>query len=401
MMQVESHSNSPKRRSFPRFLSWVRYVLAALCLTGIARGHVVSHVVGEMKVGEKRWALEMVLDVGLAFPELRQDPDLPPPEWEWFDALPASELRRAEVGAQEFLTRRFELIVGDGKALVYTVEFPQNPVVRDAVSPAFAVRISGDLPKDGGELFVRWRDGREDIVEPALYLVMKTDAQSPQMILPIAPDGVQFITTVGSSANSSQPILMERNLVAAFLVWLREGIVHVVPRGMDHIAFILGMFLAGGGWRFLLSQSLVFTAAHSVTLIAATWGLVTVPSGVVEPLIALSIAWIASENVWRGEGGVHRGRRCAVVFGFGLVHGLGFAGALSELTDEHRVPFTELLGFNLGVEFGQLIVLTVAMTAFALVDRAFPKQRTTVGRVCSVMIAGLGILWFVERVAGL
>ncbi len=400
-MQVESLSNSTKPRSFLRSFPWMGYAFTALCLAGIARGHVVSHVVGEMKVGERAWSLEMILDVGLAFPELREDPDLPPPEWKWFDDLPASELRRAELGAEEFLSRRFALTVGDVEALPYTVEFPQNLAARDAVSPAFAVRISGDLPQDGGELFVRWRDGREDIVEPALYLVMNTEASSPPLILPIAPDGVQFITTVDSSANASPHVSIKRNPLAAFLVWLKEGIVHVVPGGLDHIAFILGMFLAGGGWRFLLGQSLVFTLAHSVTLIAAAWGMVAVPSGIVEPLIAMSIAWIAAENVWQGEGEVHRRRRCAVVFCFGLVHGLGFAGALSELTGEHRVPFTELVGFNLGVEFGQVIVLSTAMVAFALVERIYPKQRSSVARVCSMVIAAVGILWFVERVAEL
>jgi hypothetical protein len=98
---------------------------------------------------------------------------------------------------------------------------------------------------------------------------------------------------------------------------------------------------------------------------------------------------------------VHRSRRSAVVFCFGLVHGLGFAGALSDLTGKHRVPFTELVGFNLGVEFGQAVVLTSAMAAFALVDHFFPKQRSTVARVCSMLIAGVGILWFIERVARL
>jgi len=354
-----------------------------------------------MGLSEGEWSMEMVLDIGLAYPELRQDPDIPPPEWQWFDQLSESELRRAERGAEEFLSRRFALTVGEGAALAYTVEFPQIAVDRSAMSPAFAVRIFGNLPKEGGELFVRWRDGREDIVEPALYLVMNTEASSPPLILPIAPDGVQFIATVGSLENDAPRVLIERKPVAAFFVWLKEGIVHVVPCGLDHIAFILGMFLAGGGWRFLLGQSLVFTVAHSVTLIAAAWGVVAVPSGIVEPMIALSIAWIAAENVWRGEGEVNFRRRCVVVFCFGLVHGLGFAGALSELAGENRVPFTELIGFNLGVEIGQVIVLTLAMAALAFIDRIFPEQRSAVVRVCSMLIAVIGILWFVQRIVGL
>lgn len=400
-MQVESLSKSPKQRKNVRFCPWIGYALAALCLVGITRGHVVSHVVGEMKLGESEWSIEMVFDVGLAFPELRQDPDLPRPEWQWFDKFSESELRRAELGAEEFLSRRFALTVGEGPALAYTVEFPQTAVDRDAMSPAFAVRISGNLPKDGGELFVGWLDGKEDIVEPSLYLVMNPEASSPPLILPIAPDGVQFIATVVRLEKDTPRVLIERNPVGVFLVWLKEGIIHVVPGGLDHIAFILGMFLAGGGWRFLLGQSLVFTVAHSVTLIAAAWGVVAVPSGLVEPMIALSIAWIAAENVWRGEGEVNLRRRCVVVFCFGLVHGLGFAGALSELTGENRVPFSELIGFNLGVEIGQVIVLTFAMAALALVERIIPERRSAVVRVCSALIAAVGIIWFVQRLVGL
>lgn len=94
-------------------------------------------------------------------------------------------------------------------------------------------------------------------------------------------------------------------------------------------------------------------------------------------------------------------RRCVVVFCFGLVHGLGFAGTLSELTDENRVPFTELIGFNLGVEIGQVIVLTFAMTVFARIDRMIPERRSAVVRVCSMLIAAVGILWFVQRIAGM
>lgn len=374
--------------------------MAAFCLVGMARGHVVSHVVGEMVVGDDGWSMELIFDAGLAFPELRQDPDLPPPEWEWFDNLPDAELRRAERGAEEFLRRRFALTAGEGGALAYSVEFPETPVARGEQLPAFAVRISGELPQGGGELFVHWKNGREDIVEPALYLVLNTETTSPPLILPIAPDGVQFIATMGDGEKDESRVVIERSPVAAFLVWMKEGIIHVVPGGLDHIAFIVGMFLAGGGWRILLEQSLVFTVAHSVTLIAAAWGWVAVPTGVVEPLIALSIAWIAAENVWRGEGEVNFRRRCVVVFCFGLVHGLGFAGALSELTGENRVPFTELIGFNLGVEVGQVIVLTLAMVVFVLVDRIIPERRNAVVRVCSVLVAGLGLVWFVERVTG-
>ena len=140
--------------------------------------------------------------------------------------------------------------------------------------------------------------------------------------------------------------------------YLRLGFRHIVPEGTDHILFVLGLFFLGITWRKLLSQTTVFTIAHATTLFLATYGIFRLPSQIVEPAIALSITWIAAENVIRPTLGP---ARLAIVFAFGLVHGLGFASSLSEVPFPKRDFLIALLGFNFGVDFGQLFVIGLAL----------------------------------------
>src|SRR5713226_1279394 len=143
-------------------------------------------------------------------------------------------------------------------------------------------------------------------------------------------------------------------------LYLRLGFHHIVPEGADHILFVLGLFFLGITWRKLLSQTSVFTIAHATTLFLSTYGIFRLQSRYVEPAIALSIAWIAIENVFRPKLGPSR---LAVVFAFGLVHGLGFASSLSDIPFPKHDFIVALLGFNFGVDFGQLFVIVLAFLA--------------------------------------
>lgn len=182
---------------------------------------------------------------------------------------------------------------------------------------------------------------------------------------------------------------------ARFVRVVGLGFTHIVPLGLDHVLFVCGLFLLAGGTRALLLQISAFTLAHSVTLAIAALGIVTVPSAIVEPLIALSIAYVAIENLMSSS--LSRWR-LAIVFGFGLLHGLGFAGALRDLgVSRVDLPAT-LVGFNIGVELGQIAVVMMA----AMLVRALPiptaRRRQWVTIPASAAIAGMGIFWAVQRV---
>ena len=184
--------------------------------------------------------------------------------------------------------------------------------------------------------------------------------------------------------------------LSTLLSFARQGFLHVLPLGVDHILFVLGIFLLSRKWKPLLFQVSAFTLAHTLTLGMATVGWVSVPSSIVEPIIAGSIAFVALENIFFPK---YHARRLIIVFLFGLIHGLGFAGALSDLSLDPAVLITSLIGFNLGVEGGQLAVI---LLAFIGVYRFKDEQKYRRGVVIpvSLAIAGLGIYWMIERIIG-
>ncbi len=179
--------------------------------------------------------------------------------------------------------------------------------------------------------------------------------------------------------------------------FLRQGFLHVVPMGLDHILFVLGLFFLSRELKPILYQVTTFTVAHTITLGLATMGLVSVPGSIVEPIIAASLAYVAIENIYRRS---YSHWRLLVVFGFGLIHGLGFAGALGELELPATSMFIGLLGFNIGVEFGQLAVIAAAFVAtmWAAKDLEFYRKKIVIPASCA--IAAMGCYWAVERVIG-
>ncbi|SHH17402.1 HupE/UreJ family protein [Marivita hallyeonensis] len=178
-----------------------------------------------------------------------------------------------------------------------------------------------------------------------------------------------------------------------FATYIPVGFDHILPKGLDHILFVLGLFFLSTRFTPLLWQVTSFTLAHTVTLAMAVLGIVSVPGSIVEPLIAASIVYVAVENIVSDK--LHRWRPF-VIFGFGLLHGLGFASVLGEfgLPDGQVVP--ALIGFNIGVELGQLTVIAIAfiLVWYALrVDRgeADVRPAQVLYGVLAVVFTGLGI----------
>lgn len=185
-------------------------------------------------------------------------------------------------------------------------------------------------------------------------------------------------------------------VLAVVGTFTRAGIHHIFI-GPDHILFIVGLLLLGGSLLRLLQVATAFTVAHSITLALAALGLVGVPGRVVEPLIALSIVYVGFENLRARSGG--RDWRTRIAFGFGLVHGFGFAGVLREFGLPHEALAWSLLAFNLGVEIGQAcIVLTVAPLLGAL-RATLPRMAPRAIAAGSWGIILVGAYWFVQRVA--
>ena len=182
--------------------------------------------------------------------------------------------------------------------------------------------------------------------------------------------------------------------------YVRLGIDHILS-GIDHLLFVFGLLLLVAGVRRLVKAVTAFTAAHSITLGLATVGLVHVPPAPVEALIALSIVFLAVELVQyeRGQMRLTHRKPWLVTFAFGLLHGFGFAGALSQIgLPSDDIPMA-LLSFNLGVEAGQLAFIAVALVVFAALRRVELRPQPWMRLVPAYIIGTLASLWFVERCA--
>ena len=197
---------------------------------------------------------------------------------------------------------------------------------------------------------------------------------------------------------------------AAFMSYIPVGFDHILPKGLDHILVVLGLFFLSTKWGPLLWQISAFTLAHTVTLALGALGWVNVPGSIVEPLIALSIVYVAVENLYKR--GLSKWRPF-IIFGFGLLHGLGFASVLGEfgLPESQFIP--ALIGFNVGVELGQLTVIAgAALLLFGCTKlaqkselseaeqpvTAYPVMFRAVSIPASLLIAIVGAYWCVERV---
>lgn len=197
----------------------------------------------------------------------------------------------------------------------------------------------------------------------------------------------------GSASASASPILITPfQLTAA--TYLILGFEHILPLGLDHILFILGLFLLSRELKPLILQVSAFTVAHTLTLGLTIYGVITPDAHIVEPLIALSICYIAVENILTTQ---LKPWRTLVIFGFGLLHGMGFAGVLGELGIPQEAFLNALVSFNIGVEIGQLFVIGVAFL-FLRFFYSFSWYRPFVVEPTSLAIAAIGAFWTVERV---
>lgn len=249
--------------------------------------------------------------------------------------------------------------------------------------PGRTIRLTGGVPDGAGEFSMKAPESFG-----TLLVSLRTEG-SPGLAKRLAKPGeTTRAYTLGAPPSSS------RARTAA--LYARLGFEHIVPKGLDHILFVLGLFLLSDRFGPLVKQVTAFTVAHSLSLALSMHGVVSLPASLVEPLIALSIAYVAIENIVTSE---LKPWRALVVFGFGLLHGLGFAGVLRELGLPRGEFATALLAFNAGVELGQLSVIAIALLAVGWI-RGRKAYRGRVVVPASIVIAAVGLYWCVERAVG-
>ena len=179
--------------------------------------------------------------------------------------------------------------------------------------------------------------------------------------------GKEEIAKVGAHSQSN----VASDTASTFFSFLRKGFVHVLPEGLDHILFVIGLFLFSRKTKPLLLQVTTFTIAHTITIALASLNFLKISPTIIEPLIALSIVYIAVENIYRKD---YRHFRLISIFIFGLIHGLGFAG-VSSLDPDSPSFLSELLGFTIGVDIGQIAVIFIFLTLVFILSALEEKSR--------------------------
>ncbi len=195
-------------------------------------------------------------------------------------------------------------------------------------------------------------------------------------------------------AHVDDPALEKLSRTDIFFVYLQLGFKHIIPLGFDHILFILSLFLLSPKLKTIIWQATAFTVAHSITLGLAMYDMVSAPPHIIEPIIALSIMFVALENVITDK---LKPTRILIVFAFGLVHGLGFAGVLKDLGLPKREFFNALISFNVGVELGQLAIILAAWFLFGKWFNQKPWYRSHIVNPLSILIAIIALYWTIER----
>lgn len=353
-----------------------------ICLAGVVQAHVVSQIFGEWKESET-WEIEVLFDAGYAVPAWRGDGEVEAPGREWLVALGETGWAPLRHEAERYLRECLQL-KSDGREVAWMVDFPDfrndPPAFPELLNGGayFRVRVIGKDRLDPGAS-LRWAEGNR----PSLILKVPRKEAG---FLTIKPGEMRTAPLSGAGNDSGGR--------AAWVEAFQQGFLHVLPMGLDHVLFVMGLFFYQRKWRPLLWQSLAFTLAHTATLGLAAAGWVRVSGGWVEPLIALSLVVIAVENL-RFKGAGEDRIRLGVVFGFGLIHGLGFAGALAAWLKPGEGFLTALLSANLGVEAAQVSLL---MAAWCLTWRWHDGvgYRRVRGIGC-IGIAAVGAFWFLER----
>ena len=308
-------------------------------------------------------------------------------EYDDYRKMPSDDLQLAFESFRQTFLRSVFLQAGNEKIMlaIAAVEIP--PTGYTKVPRISVIKLTGQLP------------GKADSVQwyyPAKFgdnavRVRQIDAENQQWHW----SQWQWLRNDEVSGSFSlTEIVASQSTLEVIASYITIGFEHIVPKGLDHILFILGLFLLSTHLKPLLWQVTMFTVAHTITLALSMNNIVELPANVVEPLIALSIAYVGVENILARS--LHRSR-LFLVFLFGLLHGLGFAGVLSDFGMPSDDFALALISFNVGVEFGQLAVILIA---FILLRPWFKDQliyRKIVVVPGSMFISIVGFYWFLER----
>ena len=354
-------------------------LIVLVALSGLAAGPASAHEIENTHVlvtfsPDGRYQIDILNDADWIWLRLTGGQDPLPPMAERDQQLGGLTQRVAEA-----VTMTFDGVPVDTFAVEYVP--PVTGHLPDTVGWAEpgVMRVTGETPSNARTFQFAY----ELIEDPY-----------PLTIAPLIGEPVtRWVTAWELSEPLAIGLIVPMTRAEVTRQYLGLGFLHILPRGLDHILFVVGLFLLSPKLKPLLMQVTAFTLAHTITLGLTIYGVVSLPPRIVEPLIALSIAYVAVENLVTTQ---LRPWRIALVFGFGLLHGMGFAGVLGALGLPRSEFLTALVTFNIGVETGQLTVLASVFVAVAgIVKKEWYRRRVAIP--LSLAIAAVGLFWTVQR----
>lgn len=383
-MIASLYTGSSRRWHFLRLLATIA-LLAAFLPDRILQAHEVSPTISDLVLDGDNVVVELRLNLEAFVARIdlqslsNTDESEANKDYDQFRAMTPAKLESVFREFWPDMAERFTINAPD--PLVLTQREVSIPDIPNLDLPRTSVvRFSAELPPGSPGVTVSW---------PADYgmLVIRQHGVEKPFTGIIGSGGVSQLIGISGGA--------EKTAWQTFIEYIPVGFDHILPKGLDHIFFVLGLFFLSVRLKPLIWQISVFTLAHTVTLALGSLGWVTIPASIVEPLIAASIVYVAIENIFTES---LKPSRTLVVFGFGLLHGLGFASVLGEFGLPANSFVPALVGFNIGVELGQLTVVALAFFAVGLWCRNHPAYRRWVAIPASVIIGLVGSWWFIERV---
>ena len=267
------------------------------------------------------------------------------------------------------------------------------------------IRVSLSLDEDGAttpsdQLVVM---GRYDVSDTDSNLSFWTDlwgtgASEQSLGITITQD-LEDAALITLTPSQPKARLYETS-VGTLLSYVRHGLEHILG-GLDHLLFLMIVLATGWGFRKIIAALSIFTLGHALSLIAVVYGGLTLPARLIEPTIAATIVGLALYDIWLTRKQINPPvSRLLLIFACALIHGLGLGGALAELGVNPTHQVATLLGFNVGIELGQLSIAVIVLTGFALLQKAFGKRSVrAASAVMTFSAVVMGSIWFLERVA--
>jgi len=371
------------------FLPLMSLILTFILIPLSVSAHEMRPAIVDLELaGDKQFTLTIRSNIEMLIAEISPDhSDTDESDnadrYDQLRALPINELAAEFEQFRPQLESGIQLLVdGSPVALVFksitTEDVAEFELVRDSF-----ITYTGQLPEAGESLTWSWRRSfgpsafrASSTDNPDLYAIyLKAGAQSAQ--IPLA-EGAP----------------MPQSAAQVFFDYLVIGFEHILPKGLDHILFVIGLFLLSAKISTLLWQVTSFTIAHTITLAMGVLGIINISPAIVEPIIAASIVYVCVENIFSDR---LNPWRPFIVLVFGLLHGLGFAGVLMEIGLNEQQFLTGLIAFNVGVELGQLTVIALCFLTVGLWFRDKPWYRQRITIPASVVIACIGSYWVIER----